>query len=206
MKYVITVCLSLVCITGNAQTQKGNFELSGKTDLNLLFSNITRSTDSLNLYTSNNQQLGFTIGSGYFVANNFSIAFSATYTYRYANYKPSYYLPVGYEMNTSTLAIIPQIRYYLPVSGKLRPSVAAGAGYNWSAERASGVSNPDNLLYSHKGPSYTAGVGVSYFFTQSFALDLNLQYAHNRLRSKLTPDEILIENVVVGFFGVSIFF
>lgn len=103
----------------NAQTQKRNFILSGKTDLNFLFSNITIEAS------------------------------------------PDYQV-VNAQNITQPFTILPEMQYYFPVEGKLKPFAVACVGYMWLQERDSRVAEHNNTVYSLSGPAFTGGVGASY--------------------------------------------
>lgn len=146
---------------------------------------------------------GFTMGFGYFIADNLIVAFSGAYSYNFTKIEL-----VNYRSGniTSTLAVVPQLGYYFPFEGKLRPSLSIGAGYLWLRERDSKVYGNDNIVYSLAGPSFNAEAGLSYFITQSVSFDLGAQYTYNRLEDKFIKYEVQKQNIVAGAFGVSIFF
>jgi len=204
--FSIIVLFLLFSTASYSQTEKGTFALSGKTDLNFLFSNTTIGTDSIKTGSIKNNQFGFTICAGYFVADNFSIALSGVYSYSFTRIEPNVYDPIGSENITTTLAVVPQLSYYFPLQGKLKPSLSVGAGYIWLRERDSNVSGNNNTVYSFAGPSFNGGAGLSYFITESVSFDLGLQYSHNRLKDKMQTNEIQKQNIVAGTFGVSVFF
>jgi len=205
-KISIVILFLLLFTTGYSQTEKGTFVLSGKTDVNFLFSNTSIGTDSIETGSIKNNQFGFTIGAGYFIADNFSIALSGAYSYSFTRIEPNFYDPTGSENITTTLAVVPQLSYYFPLEGKLKPSLSVGAGYIWLRERDSKVSGNNNTVYSLSGPSFNGGAGLSYFITESVSFDLGLQYSHNRLKDKMQTNEIQKQNIVAGTFGVSVFF
>ena len=197
--------LILFCSNAFAQTKKGNFALSGKTDLNFLFSNNQVKMDSVKFGSGKSYQFGVSTGMGYFVADDFMVGVSGSYSYIYSKPEPGSN-QYSSENITTTLGIIPQVTYYLPVEGKLRPSITAGAGYLWLKERDSRITDNNNLLNSLSGLSLNGAAGVSYFFNQSVSLDFGVQYTRNRLKNKLQTNQILIQNVVAGNIGVTVFF
>jgi outer membrane protein len=204
-KVRISLLFVLLSCVGYSQTQKGTFLLSGKTDMNFLFSNIETSRDSTATKKTKTNRFGGNIGIGYFIADNLSVLLSGTYSYAYKKIEPFYFDP-GSETITTTFGLIPQLSYYFPLDGKLRPSLTIAAGYLFLRERDSKVTNNNNLVYSLKGPSYNGAAAVSYFITQSIAFELGFQYTHNRLKDKLRTNEIQKHNIVAGTFGVTVFF
>jgi len=203
---IIVVYFGLLTSSAFSQTEKGRIVLSGKTDLNFLFSNTTLMRDSIDTDKMKSSQYGVTIGCGYFIADNLLISLSGAYSYTYTKAESGSYSSIGYETITTTLGVVPQISYYFPLEGKLKPSLSIGAGYIWMKERNSNVTGNNNIVYSFAGPSYNGGGGLSYFITESVAFDLGLQYTHNRLKDKVLQNEIQKQNVVAGTFGVSVFF
>lgn len=192
--------------TAFAQTEKGNFVLSGKTDLNFLFSNTITRTDSVETGQIKSTQYGVTAGFGYFIADNLSLGVSGIFSYLYTRDKTGTYQSSTTESITSSFTILPQLTYYFPSEGKLRPFLGIGAGYLWMEERDSRVAGNDNKIYSFSGPAFTGGAGVSYFFNPSIAFDLGVQYSHNQLKDKIREGEVWKENNVAGSLGVSLFF
>lgn len=195
-----------LCSSTSAQTQKGNFVLSGKTDLNFLFSNVTTGTDSVQTGKTTGNQYGLTAGAGYFVVNNLALGIFGTYSYSYSKIGASNYQPSNTQNITQSFTILPQLQYYLPVEGKLKPFTAIGVGYMWLQERDSRVTENYNKVYSLSGPAFTGGIGVSYFITNSVALDLGFQYSYNRLKDELIDNQIMKEKQFAGRLGVSVFF
>lgn len=204
MKSFMLGLLLLLCSKINfAQTEKGTFALSGKTDLHFLFSQNTYGTDSIEVSNIKNNEFGFSLGGGYFIANNFFVGLSATYNYHDSRTESNQWQQ-GLEQITSTIGIVPQLSYYFPVEGKLKPSVAVGVGYNWMKVRNSQSPTDNNITYSGSGPTYVGGVGASYFISRSVSFDLIIQYSHNRLKEK-SIDWIQKQNAVAGSIGISVY-
>jgi outer membrane protein len=203
------VCLAAIFLlfvssTSFAQTQKGSFVLSGKTGLNFLFSKVTTGTDSVTAGKSKSNEYDFALGAGYFVANDVSIAVSGAYSYNYSKIEQGY-LNNGTQTITQSLSIVPQVQYYFPVYGKLKPSIALGAGYAWLQQRDSRVTENYNKVYELSGASFYGGVGVSYFITQSVSFDLGFQYSYMKLKDKLGSEQFQKQNQVAGTMGISVF-
>jgi outer membrane protein len=204
MKNIIIALLLLVCSKANfAQTEKGAFVLSGKTDLHFLFSQNTAGTDSIQVSKIKTNEYGFSLGAGYFIADNLSVGVSSAYTYSDSRSYPNQWME-GVESITTTFSVIPQLSYYLPVEGKLKPSLAAGIGYTWLKERNSQNPSNNNVVYKASGPSYNAGVGASYFITRSVAFDLSVQYSHSRLKEP-GSEWLQKQNAVAGAVGISVY-
>lgn len=204
MKLTTGLLLILFCSDSLAQTKKGNFALSGKSDLNFLFSNNKFATDSIETGRTKTNQYGFTAGIGYFVADDFMIGLSGSFAYNDTRIEPNNQF--GAENITTTFGIIPQLTYYFPVDGNLRPSVSLGAGYLWVRERDSRILDNNNLLNSFSGLSLNGAAGVSYFINESVSFDLGVQYTRNRLKNKLQTNQVQIQNMMSGNIGLTVFF
>ena len=194
------------CSSVFAQTNKGNFVLSGNTNLNVLFSNTSVGTDSIETGKIKNNQFAFTAAAGYFLIDNLTAGISATYSYDYTTSKPGMYGESSVGTITQAFTIMPQVNYYLPVQGKLKPFVGIGVGYLWLEQKDSRVNENENKVYSMSGTSLSGGAGLSYFINQSVSFDLGFQYYHNHLKDKMNPEQIRKQNAVSGTLGVSVFF
>lgn len=201
-----TLLLLFFCSSTFAQTQKGGFVLSGKTGLNFLFSTGTTGTDSIQSGKSKSNEYDFTAGAGYFIINNLSVGVSGTYSYNYSKIESSNYINNTTQNITEALTIVPQIQYYFPLEGKLKPSAAIGAGYVWLQQRDSRVTENYNKVYSLSGPSFYGGLGASYFITKTISFDLGFQYSHMKLKDKMGSDQIQKQNQLAGTMGISVFF
>ena len=204
--FIPAILLVFFCSSAFAQTNKGNVVLSGNTNLNVLFSNTSVGTDSIETGKIKNNQFAFTAAAGYFLIDNLNAGISATYSYDYTNTKPGMYGESSVGAITQAFTIMPQINYYLPVQGKLKPFLGIGVGYLWLEQKDSRVNNNENKVYSMSGTSLSGGAGLSYFINQSVSFDLGFQYLHNRLKDKLNPKFIRKQNAVSGTLGVSVFF
>jgi outer membrane protein len=194
------------CCSAFAQTNKGNFVLSGNTNLNVLFSNTSVGTDSIETGKIKNNQFAFTAAAGYFLLDDLTAGISATYSYDYTTSKPGMYGESSIGTITQAFTIMPQVNYYLPVQGKLKPFVGIGVGYLWLEQKDSRVNENENKVYSMSGTSLSGGAGLSYFINQSVSFDLGFQYYHNHLKDKINPEQIRKQNAVSGTLGVSVFF
>ena len=204
--FIPTLLLMFFCSSVFAQTNKGNFVLSGNTNLNVLFSNTSVGTDSIETGKIKDNQFAFTAAAGYFLIDNLTAGISATYSYDYTTSKPGMYGESSVGTITQSFTIMPQVNYYLPVQGKLKPFVGIGVGYLWLEQKDSRVNENENKVYSMSGTSLSGGAGLSYFINQSVSFDLGFQYYHNHLKDKMNPEQIRKQNAVSGTLGVSVFF
>ncbi|MEJ7673313.1 MAG: hypothetical protein WKF59_11505 [Chitinophagaceae bacterium] len=100
-----------------AKPKKGAFILSGKTDLNFLFSNTTIERDSIATNKLKDNQHGFNLGAGYFVANNFAVAVSGAYSYTYDRFEATNYSPATTETITHNPTVSARMRRWFCVLG-----------------------------------------------------------------------------------------
>jgi outer membrane protein len=203
--FLAAMFLLSVSSTSFAQTQKGSFVLSGKTGLNILFSKVTTGIDSVSTGKSTSNDYDFALGIGYFVADNISIAVSGAYSYNYSKIEQGY-LTSGTQNITQSLSIVPQVQYYFPVYGKLRPSAAVGAGFSWLRQRDSRVSGNYNKVYELSGVPFYGGLGVSYFVSRAVSFDLGVQYSYTKFKDKLGSEQVQKQSQFAGTMGVSVFF
>jgi hypothetical protein len=206
IKKIITVILFLFLLTVGFSQTKGTIILSGKTDLSFLFSKTTIFHDSAATNTLKDNRSGFDLSAGYFLADNFAIALSGVYSYDDNKFEAVNYAPATTETLTTTFAIIPQIIYYFPLEGKLKPSLSIGAGYTWLKQRDSRWTGNNNEAYSLAGPSFNGALGISYFITHVIAFDLGAQYSYNKLNDKLDTRVFQKQNAFAATLGVTIFF
>lgn len=147
--YIPFLLFLFVCFPPSfAQTQKGKFVVSGKTDLNFLFSKITTGTDNVRTGDSKSEQYGVTAGAGYFLIDNLSMGISRAYSYTYSKTGASNYGSSNTQNITQSFTILPQLQYYFPIEGKLKPFLAIGVGYMWLQERDSRITDNYNKVYN----------------------------------------------------------
>ena len=200
--FFVAIFLLFISSSTFAQTLKGNFVLSGKTGLNFLFTNITTGIDSVETGKSKSNEYDYSLGAGLFIADNLSFGVAGTYSYNYSKIESESIT----ENITQSITIIPQLQYYFPLEGKLKPVVYMGGGYVWLKERDSRVINFYNSVYSLSGPSFAGGVGFSYFVIPYVSFDLGFQYSYMKLKDKLNPEQFQKQNQLAGTMGVSVFF
>lgn len=193
-------------VAANSQTQKGAVLISGKTNLSFLSSKSKVVWDSISTGAFKNNQFGFDAGLGLFVADNVAVALTGSYSYSDDREEVFGSSALNTETITTSLAIVPQILYYFPVQGKLKPSVSIGAGYVRLKQRDSKSTANNHEVYSFSGLSLNGAAGVSYFITHSIAFELGLQYTHNKLNNKLNTRNYQEQNAFAATFGITVFF
>lgn len=200
----IIFCL-LFCNTSYSQTQRGNFVISGGTDIKLLFSKLDPNANDVVDNQVKMQDYAVNAGLGYFIIDDLAINITTSYEYSYSK-KQLYLGPVYAEDIQKTLAVVPSLTYYFPVEGNVRPTISLGAGCVSLKERNNQYSTPDNVVYHYGGLSLNAGAGVSFFLNRSISLDLGFQYTRNKLNDKTNENLSQLQNIYGAIAGLSVYF
>ena len=189
--FFLALC-SVYFITVSAQTEKGRFALSGKTDLSAMFGKTSLVVDSSVAGKSQKSRaFNSDIGVAYFVAKNLAVSVSGSF--RYSGVESDYY---SVYIHNYTAGIIPGVTYFIPLKGNLKPTISAGTGYVWHF-----TSDLDA-----EGLSLNVAPGLSYFFNKNVSLDFGVQYTYNDLTNKYY-NEVKYQQHTVGFlFGLSVYF
>lgn len=195
----------IFCHSSYSQTQRGNFVLSGSTNVKFLFSNLDPNTEDVVDNSVKTQEYSVNAGFGYFIADNLAINMNAFYDYSYSK-KQLFLDPVYEEIIQTTFAVIPSVNYFFPVEGNLRPRVEFGAGYVSLKERNNAYSTPNNVAYHYAGLALIGGAGVSYFFNRHISADLGFQYSRNKLNDKTNEKRSQLQNNYGAMAGVSVYF
>lgn len=145
---------------GNAQTERGSILIGGSSNLNSNFKGASQG-DEIGVLISFN----LAPSMGVFVVNNFVIG--AELQLGFSAYGEEEYTSVGTE-----LAAVPFARYYFG-SANIKPYIHTGIG--------GGVNQYETVFddydsYTDKTKTFVfeVGGGVSFFFTESVALDLGI--------------------------------
>lgn len=191
-KVSLLIIASIYFFSSSAQTEKGRFAISGKTDMSLMFGKTTIVRDSAQGQKQNSTAFNADIGFAYFVANNLAIGLSGSFQYNRIDADNS----IGYLQNYIA-GVIPSITYFFPLKGKLKPNLSVGAGYLWYF-----TSDLDA-----EGLSLNVAPGVSYFVNRNISLDLGVQYSHSNLENKSGTSDISYQQQTIGLLaGLSLYF
>lgn len=174
-------------ITVNAQTDKGRFFMAGSYRLGLNFGTEKQKSGSTVVTGTENSYFNFDYMNrlGYTVIDNL-----VTGLFINLNFYNNKYKDDSYFYKSTTFIIGPFVRYYLPMSGKLKPYAEGQVGF--------GLDNSKNR-YNTTDPwaktnesvfTYRLGAGVTYFFNDFVGADLFLGYLHDSYKLKETsyPD------------------
>ena len=191
-KLLFLALCSVYFMNVSAQTEKGRFVISGKTDLSAMFGKTSLVVDSTVAGKSQKSRaFNADIGVAYFVANNLALSVNASF--RYNGVESDNF---GFIHNF-TAGVIPGVTYFVPLKGNLKPTISAGAGYIWYFT--------ENL--DAEGLSLNVAPGLSWFFNKNVSLDFGVQYAFNDLKNKYYNYEVKYQQQTIGFlFGLSFYF
>lgn len=185
---IVSICF----FTTSAQTEKGRFAISGKTNMSLMFAKTSLVVDSAAGEKQNSRAFNANAGFAYFVANNLAVGVTGSFQYTRTDADNA----IGY-VHSYTAGVIPAVTYFLPLKGNFKPNITAGAGYMWIF--ASGL--------DAEGLSLNVAPGISYFANRNVSLDLGVQYSYNHLTNTYGPSEYTYKQQALGFLaGLSIFF
>lgn len=189
-RIMMLVIGSLYFFNVSAQTEKGRFAFSGKTDMSVMFGKTTLLVDSTSAEKQNFKAFNANIGFAYFVANNLAIGLSGSFQYKRVDADNGY-------LQNYVAGVLPTITYFLPLKGKLKPNISAGADYLWFFTPA----------LDAEGISLNVAPGVSYFVNRNISLDLGVQYSHNNLKNKYPNSDNTYQQQTLGLLaGLSIYF
>ncbi len=196
MKKLTLIALLSFFGTANAQTEKGNWIVSGATSLGFNSNKITNKSGDVSVDGQKTTTFNVKPAIGYFVIDNLSVGIDLGYeVQKYDEY-------LGFEQKTkvtaSTFSVLPSATYYFKTDSKAFPYVGAGAGYALNNSKTT-ITAP----YKTNFFQWKAKAGLAYFITPSIAVDLGLSY--DQLSTKFNETQMISENkVIFKNFGANI--
>lgn len=189
-KILLLVTLLSIMIGASAQTEKGNFMVSGSTSLMIDNSKTKLKLEGVTDRESKINSFSFLPSVGYFVADN--LAVTANLGYLFKKDKKSD------DSERQFLLGVGGMYYFL--QDNVRPFISAGVGY---VNHKSDDGKDDETF---NGLNLNVGGGVAFFIRDNIAINLGIGYNKNNLKHS-DNDKIKIEqdqlSAVVGF---SLFF
>lgn len=190
--------LLFLSATAFAQTEKGQFIVSGRTSLDFTYSStkvegnqIPEGSDS----SQDSYNFNISPALGYFVIDNLAVTLQA-----------SYGINNGKTHNEiAQFAIMPGIVYYLPTEKNVRPFAQVGGGYvNISSKTP--LSSGGFATQSFGGYTLAGGIGLAFFVKDNISIELSGQYA--RINTSYSADSSvkMDMNSFSGSIGFSLFF
>jgi len=172
----------------NAQTQKGGWMLSGKTELSFNSAKTKLEVQGNNFGETKTTTVSIAPAASYFVIDNLAVGLGLAYTSQKIE-----------DSKSNTFAILPQATYFFPVSGEVKPFIEAGIGFATNKTTMMG----EDVKFN--GLAYGFGAGVAYFINPSVAFNLGVNYSAANLKYKENGDvKNNTNNIGVGI-GISVF-
>ncbi|MCU7693888.1 transporter [Haoranjiania flava] len=190
-KFFIPVLLFLFFAKGFSQTEKGRFALSGATNLGFLSSTTSVAVDSGRGSAVKTKTANLQAAMAYFIVKDLAVGINGGIVYNRT--EPDNNSPYFHNWSAS---VVPSITYFIPVGGRLRPQLSAGAGYTWVFKDKTDA----------EGITFHVSPAVSYFPNRNFSFDLGVQYAHLQLKDKETGNSSQTQNIIGLAAGVSVYF
>jgi len=150
-----------------AQTNKGNFVLSGGTSLQFIsgtekYTSVGEMEDE-----TKTTSLTFVPSFAYFVIDNLAIGLNGnimTSTEKYDS---------GSKNVVNTIMIIPSALYYFPMEGKIRPLIQIGAGWASMSDKYIPKTGASDKNSGH-GLVLNFGGGIAYFINENVSCNFGL--------------------------------
>lgn len=187
---VLSVLFVLLAVGANAQTEQGRWVVSGKTGLDFLSNSEQAYYDGeKDGDRFKSSKLSFNAAVGYFVIDNLAVALGAGIsTEKQGKSDPKTIMAVG-----------PQVTYYFPLDGQVKPFLTAGGGFTTES-----YANKDESKFS--GPFFGGGAGVAIFLHDNISLDLGANYINTNVKNKADKKEVYKTGTIGASVGFSLFF
>lgn len=171
MKKLLLIVIVLTGLTVNAQTEKGNWIISGGTSVSFASTNLTLELDGQEISDDTSGSI-FTLSPsvGYFVINNLAVEFDLAFTSNKIDNGTT-------ETKTSSLMSTLGGTYYFDAGSKIKPFLGLGAGYITTSSGDSDALKSNGLALTGKG-------GIAYFISNSISADFFVQYLNSNQKNK----------------------
>lgn len=178
-------------ITVKAQTEKGRFYMAGSYRLGLNYGIEKQKIGSTVASGTENSYLNFNYQPkvGYFVINNLVAGLFVDLRYYSDKYKND-----SYFYKSTTFIIGPFVKYYLPVTGALKPYAEGQIGFGLDNSKVRGNTTDPWAKTNESIISGRIGAGVTYFFNNFVGADLFLGFLHESYKLKNTVDDSRISD------------
>jgi len=198
MLFLLLVGL-IVSSTAFAQTQKGHLFVSGGAGL------VTTFTSQKYVYDgeSGDNTTGISItllpSLGYFVADNLCIGLAGNITNNSSKDES------GDKYVANQILITPEVIYFFPVDGKVKPIAQIGVGIASMTEKYV-PKDGDNEKYSYSGPNFNIGAGIAYFVKENISFNFGLSYTKVILTDGDDSKSKLKQGNFANNLGIAIYF
>ncbi len=189
-KTALMISFFMLSAIAFSQTEKGTLIVSGKSSLEFIHTKTKISLKGTgSSYDSKVNSFDFMPAVGYFVADNFAVAFSGNYSHSWDN-----------DSKSNQIILMPTLMYYIPLESSFRPYIQAGFGYV-------GLTDKDDFdKYSYSGYAFGVGLGLAYFISDNISVDLGIQWIRTKLTSEKPKNLKTIDNSLGSVIGFTLFF
>ena len=176
----------------NAQTEQGNWMISGSTSISFASTNATSEYDGEELEGDlKTSLLSVTPNVGYFVIDNLAIGLDLSFTSTKFDDGDS-------DVTTSSFAAVPGGTYYFEAGDNLKPFLGVGAGII-------STSSGDEDYLKSSGLAIRAKGGIAYFINDAIAIEFSVQYMNTSQKNKEDEDYKVKNNSIGVGLGFSLF-
>lgn len=172
----------------NAQTSKGNWMVSGKTELGFNSTETKVEFQGANVAESKTTSFTLNPAASYFVIDNLAIGLGLGFNSSKTD-----------DDKSNTFSVMPQATYFFTVDGNIKPYVEAGVGYAVNNTTTAGTE------VKFDGLTYGAGIGAAYFVNQAVAFNLGVNYLGTDLKNSDNSDIKIKTNGFGASVGISVF-
>jgi hypothetical protein len=166
-----------------AQTDKGKLFLAGSYRLGFNYGVEKQKNDGNVVSGSENSYINFDYMNklGYFFIDNLAAGLFVDLEFYSNKYKDD-----SYFYKSTTFIIGPWVRYYIPVSGDLKPYAEGQVGFGLDNSKYR-YNTTDAWTKTNEGVfTYRLGAGATYFFNDYVGADLFLGFLHDSYKLKDT--------------------
>ncbi len=188
MKKLALIVLLAFFGTANAQTEKGNWIVSGATSLGFNNNKITNKSGDVSVDGQKTTTFNIKPAIGYFVIDNLAVGLDLGYEVK--KYDEFINIDEKIKVTTNTFSVLPSATYYFKTDSKAFPYVGAGAGYALNSSKTANIAPYKTNFFQWK-----AKAGLAYFITPSIAIDLGFSY--DQLSTKFDESQMTRENKVI---------
>lgn len=184
----------------NAQTEKGNWQISGSTGLG--FNSFTQKYKADNGQTQDGLKTSsFNIkpAVGYFVIDNLMIGLAMDYNTTTSKERT-------FKFTNNAISMIPQATYYFGKTN-VKPFLNAGLGFATASIKES--SNDFSDSSSASGMAWGLNGGVAYFVTKTISFDFGIGYQSISLKFDESNNSQSVKSITSGLVsqvGISVYF
>lgn len=173
MKKLLSAALLIAACQANAQTEKGNWVITGASKLDFNSGKTVSKSNGISVEGQKSTTLSFAPSAGYFVVKNLAVGLE--FEYNITTSHEDLPGPGGIEnkkIKNVLLSALPSLTYYFSTDSKAFPYVGAGAGYALGRSKIQGDNIKNDTNFFH----WKVKGGIAYMVSEKVAVDLGLNY------------------------------